>query len=531
MTSNASIAACLEGKTILLTGATGLVGRMVLHQLLRHCPSVAQVICVVRGDARKGIGAAQRFDHEVLGSSLLSELFARPDAAPPRSRVELFDGDLALERLGSDVPRWEALARRVDLIINCAGLVEFTGPLDAELAANVDGPLHLLALAEAEARGDAGPATLCHMSTCFVSGERDGAISEDAPRFDAGSGAEALVAADVLSELRKAVGQVKSRVASRAVEGAEARRELKRLMVAEGRRQAARLGWPNVYTLSKALGERALAAARTRAPVVIVRPSIVGASLNEAKGWLDGRDSVTPIAALMWSGHRPFPIRRGHLLDVIPVDLVANATIAIAARASVSQAAGVYHLCSGAASCEATKLFDLTWRGLKRATLQRPHARLAGQPIAVPDWLYQRALSPGLGLATAGGSAAISTLEKVLAGHDSQRSPAWVSASRALLHRGRPLLKSLHAVHIVLDAYAPFFARHQPRFALERTDELYRSLTDKDRACLPFDPKAIDWADYWMSCQMPGVLEFGFARLGLTANETHARHAAAAELS
>jgi len=61
---------------------------------------------------------------------------------------------------------------------------------------------------------------------------------------------------------------------------------------------------------------------------------------------------------------------------------------------------------------------------------------------------------------------------------------AWVSASRALLHRGRPLLKSLRAVHIVLDAYAPFFARHQPRFALERTDELYRSLTDKDRSDL-----------------------------------------------
>lgn len=46
------------GKTVFLTGVTGLVGKLVLEKLLRCCESVERVLVLVR--AKKGKDAEQR---------------------------------------------------------------------------------------------------------------------------------------------------------------------------------------------------------------------------------------------------------------------------------------------------------------------------------------------------------------------------------------------------------------------------------------------------------------------------------------
>src|SRR5690606_1163820 len=204
---------------------------------------------------------------------------------------------------------------------------------------------------------------------------------------------------------------------------------------------------------------------------------------------------------------------RRHRLDVVPVDLVANATLVIAALASRDQASGTYHLCSSAHSCPTTELFELTWRGLVAAANARGGHRLPGAPIALPDWLYRRALRPSLDLAAVGVEAAARVMSAA-AGAASTMSDV-TAADRLPTRRARTVSRELRTTRRFLDAYAPFFARYRPVFDSRRTLELYARLSDAERAQLPFDPEHIDWTRYWLDCQIPAVLRYGFPRLGL----------------
>src|SRR5205807_8415137 len=79
-----------------------------------------------------------------------------------------------------------------------------------------------------------------------------------------------------LSRARGEHGRAGPKVVSEHAE--ERRREwVRRRLVEYGRARAQTLGWPDVYTLTKALGERAVeeVAARHELRLSIVRPSIV----------------------------------------------------------------------------------------------------------------------------------------------------------------------------------------------------------------------------------------------------------------
>src|SRR5207302_865338 len=93
-----------------------------------------------------------------------------------RSKVEVRAGDVARERLGLDDARWKDLAKDLDLVIHCAGLVDFVPPLDKGLAANVDGTQRVLELAKQAGKGRCA---FLHVSTCFVAGEVDGQVAEE----------------------------------------------------------------------------------------------------------------------------------------------------------------------------------------------------------------------------------------------------------------------------------------------------------------------------------------------------------------
>lgn len=47
------------GKTVFLTGVTGLVGKLVLEKLLRSCNEVERIYVLVRG--KRGKSAEERF--------------------------------------------------------------------------------------------------------------------------------------------------------------------------------------------------------------------------------------------------------------------------------------------------------------------------------------------------------------------------------------------------------------------------------------------------------------------------------------
>lgn len=149
--------------TLLLTGATGLLGTYLVRDLSLEGRSLA---LIVRGEKKRS--AAARIDaildhwEDVLGKRL--------------RRPTLLEGDLTqpLCGLGADDRRW--IADHCDEVINNAASLTFRGTDRAAepWRTNVGGTAHLLELARAT-----GLRHVHHVSTAYVCGLRTGVIRED----------------------------------------------------------------------------------------------------------------------------------------------------------------------------------------------------------------------------------------------------------------------------------------------------------------------------------------------------------------
>lgn len=114
-------------RTILLTGASGVIGRAVAEQLRYH-----RVIGLVHSDT----------DVPELAETLC--------------------GDLAAPRFGLDAQRWDRLADEVDVIVHSGALTVWGRPWPEYQAINIDGTRRVVELAERSG------APVHYVSTCFV---------------------------------------------------------------------------------------------------------------------------------------------------------------------------------------------------------------------------------------------------------------------------------------------------------------------------------------------------------------------------
>ncbi|WP_156765124.1 non-ribosomal peptide synthetase, partial [Mycobacterium sp. 1245852.3] len=130
-------------RTVLLTGATGFLGRyLVLQWLERLELADGKLICLVRAtsdeDARRrlektfdsGDPALLRYFHELADDHL-----------------EVIAGDKGRANLGVDEPTWQRLADTVDLIVDCAAVVNGVLPYSELFTPNVAGTAELIRLA------------------------------------------------------------------------------------------------------------------------------------------------------------------------------------------------------------------------------------------------------------------------------------------------------------------------------------------------------------------------------------------------
>ena len=122
-------------------------------------------------------------------------------------------------------------------------------------------------------------------------------------------------------------------------------------LVQYGRARAQTLGWPDNYTFTKAMGERAVEelAAAHGVPLSIVRPSIIESSYEHPfPGWIEGFKMAEPIILAYGRGTIPdFPGIPEGIIDIIPADFVVNAMLAAAANPPEPTSPAYYHVSSG----------------------------------------------------------------------------------------------------------------------------------------------------------------------------------------
>jgi fatty acid CoA ligase FadD9 len=133
-------------RTVLLTGATGFLGRYLALEWLERMAMVGgKVICLVRAksdeDARARLD--RTFDGGVQGDPKLVAHYQRLAA----DRLEVIAGDKGEADLGLDRRTWQRLADTVDLIVDPAALVNHVLPYSQLFGPNALGTAELIRLA------------------------------------------------------------------------------------------------------------------------------------------------------------------------------------------------------------------------------------------------------------------------------------------------------------------------------------------------------------------------------------------------
>ncbi|KQH77424.1 non-ribosomal peptide synthetase [Mycobacterium gordonae] len=130
-------------RTVLLTGATGFLGRFLVLELLERMePIDGRLICLVRADSDED--ARRRLDQTFASSDPKMLRHFHKLAA---DRLEVIAGDKAEPNLGLDDQVWRRLADTVDLIIDSAALVNGILPYRELFGPNVVGTAELIRLA------------------------------------------------------------------------------------------------------------------------------------------------------------------------------------------------------------------------------------------------------------------------------------------------------------------------------------------------------------------------------------------------
>ena len=290
---------------LLLTGATGMVGREVLARAVTD-DRFERIHCLVRPTQAES--AQRRLSAVLRGLGL----------APDR-RVRAVPGDITNRGLGLG-PR---SLRGVTHIVHGAATVAFDNPLETARRINVDGTGHVLDVAR----------RLPHLervdtvSTCYIAGRRTGLVAETDLDHTA--------------------------------------------------------GFRNTYERTKYEAELMLRTAGRELPITVHRPSIVvGDSRTGATGaW---KVLYWPLKVISRGWLPVIPYDPDATLDIVPVDFVADAILALSRDAAT--VGGTFHLAAGPGR-------DITVGEMLAHVFALMDRR---KPVRVPPAVFRRVVRPAL---------------------------------------------------------------------------------------------------------------------------------------
>ncbi|WP_423859204.1 SDR family oxidoreductase [Arachnia propionica] len=499
------IAELLAGKKIAMTGVTGFIGEQMLWKFLTECPDTTTAVLV----RRKGSLSATQRVASLLKKKIFKDVVAEAGSVEElmAARIDVIEGDLP------DAPE---LPRDIDVLVHCAGDVSFDPPIDAAFKTNVLGVKALLKRFRESCSDENGNLMrvphYVHISTAYTAGRRRGPIPEAAHPHEVDYEAEtraALAMTDLvearsrtseqLTALRKEAEKLHRRAGYLTTSEDTERRRLawvKKELVAAGTERARSLGWTDVYTFAKAMGEAVVADLCRDMQVSIVRPAIVESSLRYPHpGWIEGFKMADPIILAYGRGQLPeFPASPDAVIDIIPCDYVVNTIVAVCATQPKVGEPEFYHCSSGARN-------PLTFRGIYehiRSYFSR-HPYRDGQgshqlatwnfpgpePVERKLWFAEKGVAIGNRLLSF-----------------APRGKKTRAAAQAL----DKTAKQLDFLNRYLGLYGEYL-QSELHFVDDCTLALHNSLHEDDRETFGFDSGTLDWTHYLEDVHAPAITD------------------------
>uniref|UniRef100_A0A1B6C0C4 Fatty acyl-CoA reductase n=1 Tax=Clastoptera arizonana TaxID=38151 RepID=A0A1B6C0C4_9HEMI len=285
------IAEFYKHRTVLVTGASGFMGKVLLEKLLYSCPEIKNIFILIRPKRGKGVDIR-------LQEMLKAPMFNRLRAERPGSleKIVPFQGDVILDELGLDDNAKARIVEEVSIVFHGAATLRLDAKLNEAIKMNVEGTWRILQLCKEMKQLK----VMIHVSTAFC-------------HVDIESMEERVYNPPVnphdIMRLSKWIDDETLRLIT------------PRLLEPH----------PNSYTYSKRLAEGLVNEYHPEMPVAIARPSIVTPALKEPlPGWVDNLNG--PVGFMVGGGKgviRSVHCNAEYNAEVIPVDMAISGLIAI----------------------------------------------------------------------------------------------------------------------------------------------------------------------------------------------------------
>ncbi|BES97030.1 Male sterility protein [Nesidiocoris tenuis] len=302
-----------DGKSILITGGTGFMGKVLLEKLLRSCPGIKNIYIMCRSKRAKcPTTRIQEMTKLPLFEKLLKE---NPDAF---DKVIPITGDLTKNNLGMRFDSRDEVIDGVHVVFNLGASLRLEADLKDHVATNLSGTKRVLEFAQKMKKLE----SFVHVSTVFCQCEPSVVEEKIFPT---------KVSPHAVIDLADWIGDK------------ENHKEITDKLLGEH---------PNCYTFTKQQAEMLVSEYKDILPISIVRPAIVTPTHHDPfPGWVDSLNG--PIGILVAGGKgvmRSMVCGRDNKAQMIPCDVAINAIILAAWKRAVEKdirEVPVYNVSSG----------------------------------------------------------------------------------------------------------------------------------------------------------------------------------------
>ncbi|CAI9779415.1 unnamed protein product [Fraxinus pennsylvanica] len=462
----------LRGKSLLITGATVLI-----EKILRTAPDVRKIFVLIK--AKNNEAAMERLKNEIINAELfkcLKETHGKSYQPFMLSKLVPVLGNVSEYNLGFDGDKADMMGKEVDIIVNSAANTTFDERYDVALDINTGGPTRLMNFAKQ-----------CKKLKLFIQGrvmEKPFCLGDSiAMESLSGNQQISLPTLQVEDEIKLVLESKQGFKDNVLIPG------MKEL----GLQRANKFGWQDTYVFTKAMGEMMIDSIRGDIPVVIIRPSVIESTYKEPfPGWMEGNRMMDPIILYYGKGQLTgFLVDPNGVIDVVPADMVVNATLAAMAKhgAAGKSESNIYQIAS---SVENPLVFKDLARLLYEHFNSSPFTDSTGTRIRVPEMklfssmedfsshLWREALKRS-------GQGALTNL-------DGKLSQKLKSICK----------KSVEQAKYLANIYEPY-TFYSGRFDNSNTKRLMGYMSKEESHQFGFDVESIDWQDYISKVHIPGL--------------------------